>query len=226
MTSKTSLKTAKRNFLKSLVGYSLATYFLQLKDRHNGNILIDSEGHIIHIDFGFILGRHPGYCNVEIADFKFSGEYIDLIDVREFKKLFIAGFKAVRAVSERLCRVVEFFVDGRFLDNRFYFDRYERIKAEDTENGSSLPNFASSAFYFNNNMALHRNTKYDHSLMINGRFPNNPIFTSKGVIEFRQRFRHDLADVTEFVEKLAEGSMGAVTTRLYDSLQYFSNGYL
>jgi len=41
--------TAQLNFIRSLAGYSMATYILNLKDRHNGNILIDEEGHIVRI---------------------------------------------------------------------------------------------------------------------------------------------------------------------------------
>ena len=59
-TSKAFL-AAQKNFVHSLAGYSLVSYLLGLKDRHNGNIMIDTLEQIIYIDFGFAFGMAPGH---------------------------------------------------------------------------------------------------------------------------------------------------------------------
>lgn len=58
-----------------MAGYSLFNYLLQVKDRHNANILIDRDGHIVHIDFGFLLSCTPGGLNFEAAPFKLTDVY-------------------------------------------------------------------------------------------------------------------------------------------------------
>lgn len=86
-------------FKRSLAAYSMISYVLQLKDRHNGNVLIDSEGHIIHIDFGFMLSNSPGSVGFEAAPFKLTHEYVQVLgglgspDYEDFKLLCKQAFQ-------------------------------------------------------------------------------------------------------------------------------------
>jgi len=76
---------AQLNFLQSLAGYSILSYLIGFKDRHNGNLLIDNQGHILHIDFGFILGIAPGgKFSIETAPFKLTQEYV--VDVSSYRR--------------------------------------------------------------------------------------------------------------------------------------------
>jgi len=70
---------AQQNFVQSCAGYSLACYFLQVKDRHNGNILLDADGRLIHIDFGFILSISPRNLGFETSPFKLTQEIVDVM---------------------------------------------------------------------------------------------------------------------------------------------------
>ncbi|KAF2763341.1 hypothetical protein EJ05DRAFT_516837 [Pseudovirgaria hyperparasitica] len=100
-------------FARSLAAYSVICYVLQLKDRHNGNILVDTEGHIVHIDFGFMLSNSPGSMGFEAAPFKLTQEYVDVLGgvgseaFELFKELCKQSFQALRKEAERIVMLVE-----------------------------------------------------------------------------------------------------------------------
>jgi phosphatidylinositol kinase/protein kinase (PI-3 family) len=115
-----TFEEAQENFLRSLVGYSLVCYILQIKDRHNANILLDRQGNIMHIDFGFVLGDTPKMGKVPIfserAPFKLSAEFWDVLGgwnvnrgglgVR-FCHMFEKAFACASTHSEEIVSLVE-----------------------------------------------------------------------------------------------------------------------
>ena len=105
---------SQKNFAESLAGYSLVCYLLAIKDRHNGNILLNKDGCIIHIDFGFILGISPGgNLNFENAPFKITKDYINLMGGIDssifcyFKSLFLRGLFAARRKVDVIANLIE-----------------------------------------------------------------------------------------------------------------------
>uniref|UniRef100_H2L6U9 Phosphatidylinositol 4-kinase beta n=1 Tax=Oryzias latipes TaxID=8090 RepID=H2L6U9_ORYLA len=169
--------TAQRNFVQSCAGYSLICYLLQVKDRHNGNILLDSEGHIIHIDFGFILSSSPKNLGFETSAFKLTSEFVDVMGGLDgdmfiyYKMLMLQGLIAARKHMEKVLQIVEIM-----------------------QQGSHLPCFHGSS-------------------------------TIRGL---KERFHMSLTEeqLQVLVEQLVDGSMRSITTKLYDSFQYVTNGIM
>lgn len=135
---------ARNNFIKSLAAYSIISYLLQFKDRHNGNIMYDDQGHVLHIDFGFCFDIVPGGVKFEAVPFKLTKEMVRVMggsneteSFKMFEELFIKGFLAVRPYSELIIgNVVTMLGSGlpcfkgektiKNMRNRFFLDKDDK----------------------------------------------------------------------------------------------------
>ena len=107
-----SYQDAMNNLADSLAAYSLVCYILQIKDRHNANILINQkDGSLVHIDFGFILTSR--LLNFETAPFKLTGDIIRLLGglegngFKRFRERMIEGYQALHEDNEKLIILVQ-----------------------------------------------------------------------------------------------------------------------
>lgn len=105
---------ARKNFCYSMAAYSLICYILQIKDRHNANILIDKDGYVVHIDFGFLLTHAPGKTfKVERAPFKLTQEFMQVMGgqgsqgFRRFRTHLIEGFKVIHHNADKIMVLIE-----------------------------------------------------------------------------------------------------------------------
>ena len=106
-----------------------------LLSRHNGNILLDSEGHLIHIDFGFILACSPGNnLGFESSPFKLTTEFLEvcnyiIIPSTEF------CFQVMGGVESDMFKYFRILMLKGFLASRKYMDRFIQI-VEITQTGN------------------------------------------------------------------------------------------
>ncbi|KAF1996104.1 hypothetical protein P154DRAFT_525820 [Amniculicola lignicola CBS 123094] len=138
---------ARSNFVKSMAAYSVISFLLQFKDRHNGNIMINDTGHIIHIDFGFCFDIAPGGVRFERAPFKLTSEMIAVMGgsqtsqpYRWFEELSIKAFLASRQHAVHLIHLVEVMLDSglpcfkpetiQHFKERFVLEKTEREAAD------------------------------------------------------------------------------------------------
>ncbi|RDW74087.1 phosphatidylinositol 4-kinase-like protein [Coleophoma crateriformis] len=138
---------ARSNFVKSMAAYSIISYLLQFKDRHNGNIMIDDAGHILHIDFGFCFDIAPGGVKFERAPFKLTKEMVAVMGgsmdhqaFRWFEELCVKVFLASRQYVEKLSQLVLLMMDSglpcfkpetiQHFKERFVLEKSEREAAD------------------------------------------------------------------------------------------------
>ncbi|KAF9014020.1 hypothetical protein BDQ17DRAFT_1475819 [Cyathus striatus] len=106
-TETVDFQKARLCFIQSMAAYSVACYILQIKDRHNGNIMIDGEGHIIHI----------GGVKFEPNSFKLNHEMVVLMGGRYsqgyqmFQSLTVKAFLAIRPYADQIVDTVQLMLD-------------------------------------------------------------------------------------------------------------------
>ncbi|KAK4535902.1 hypothetical protein CDCA_CDCA06G1927 [Cyanidium caldarium] len=112
-------RRAVQNFVMSMAGYSVVTYLLNIKDRHNGNLLLDGDGHIVHIDFGFYFTNSPGHnLEFEKAPFKLTRELVGVMGgvgspmFRLYRRLCGQAYAAACKHRNKLMLMVEFMMMG------------------------------------------------------------------------------------------------------------------
>lgn len=190
---------ARTNFVKSMAAYSVISYLLQFKDRHNGNIMVDDAGHIIHIDFGFCFDIAPGGVRFERAPFKLTSEMVAVIsgthdpahhpNNTNSQGISLPGTNSFNPTATQPYKWFESLVVKAFLASRPYCSQLSHIV----------------------------------SLMLDSGLP---CFKPETLKNFRERFVLDKSerDAAEFMRELVRKSYMSRSTKGYDQFQLMTNG--
>jgi len=102
-------------FIRSCAGYCVMTFILGVGDRHLDNLLVTREGHLFHIDFGFMFGEDPKFfpppmklCKemVECMGGANSEHYF------QFKALCVEAYLILRKSANLILNLLSLMVDA------------------------------------------------------------------------------------------------------------------
>jgi len=99
---------ARLHFVQSMAAYSVVCHLLQIRDRHNGNMMVDGEGYLVHIDFGFLFDIGPGGMRFEPYSFKLTHEMVQVMGGPHspgfalFEQLVVKAFLACRPFADEI----------------------------------------------------------------------------------------------------------------------------
>lgn len=121
------------NYIESLAGYCVITYLLGIGDRHLENLMINDEGKIFHIDFGFAMGEDPKWGQ---TPFKLRKEMLDVLGGEgcEYYSMFfkscVTYFDCLRKKSKIILNLMYLMVDSNLIVNPKKNIPLDRVKMD------------------------------------------------------------------------------------------------
>ena len=146
-------------FVRSCAGSAVVTYLLGIGDRHLDNLMLTPEGHLFHIDFGFIMGREPP-AKLPSGAMKFNKEMVQCMGgltsahYFRFKEHCCEAYNILRKSAKLILNVFSLMADSEIPDLKFYGIHRCLMKLQDKFLLGSSDADAASAFQLLINQSL------------------------------------------------------------------------
>lgn len=158
-----SVTELRQRFINSTAAYCVMTFLLGVGDRHLDNIMVNKEGYLFHIDYGFIIGEEPK--PIKCPSMRMTKDMLDAIGgvnskyykdfVQLSKDIHLCLQKRLSVFFTILCGLVDNPHQEQYiiteLSNRFmYGENYEQSgkqlsihisNSSDTYNGAAIIDF-------------------------------------------------------------------------------------